>query len=167
MKHLLLVLAEKVSYMTLFFLCIYTNTNIFICAGDLKVCHSTEHHFISLKQGFSTYFCCNINEPTPWDRVLSEKLIVSARTEQKVQYYVHKRLPNLKLCVPFHNMLFLYSEMLAPYEIQARGPSLGGSPRLLIQYIHSYPHILRLSPPSRIRECTMPWQQRTHLTHTV
>jgi hypothetical protein len=58
-----------------------------------------------------------VSDITQWGRVLLEKLIVSARQEHKVQYYVHKKLPSLKPCVTLHNMLFLYTEMLAPTEI--------------------------------------------------
>jgi hypothetical protein len=58
-----------------------------------------------------------VSDITQWGRVLLEKLVVSARQEHKVQYNVHKRLPSLKLCVTFHIMPFLYSEMLAPTEI--------------------------------------------------
>ena len=39
----------------------------------------------------------------------------------------------------FRNRIRLYSELLAPPNPQAGGSHLVGCPRLLIQYIHSYP----------------------------
>jgi hypothetical protein len=40
--------------------------NILTCAGDLEAYHSIGHHFNSLKQKFSKYFCHNISELTQW-----------------------------------------------------------------------------------------------------
>jgi len=55
--------------------------------------------------------------------------------------------PAQRLCVTFRNKLLLRQGIGSPNP-QAGGPPLIGCPRLLSQYICSYPHIWRPSPPA-------------------
>jgi hypothetical protein len=64
-----------------------------------------------------------------------------------------------------NNKKFLWWGVVGPMpNHQARGPPLVGCPRLLIQYIRSYPPYLEDFPPSATWGCAMPWWQGTHLT---
>jgi hypothetical protein len=54
-----------------------------------------------------------------------------------------EKAKGLRPCVTFHKKVLSYGEFLAPRATtQGRGPPIVGCPRLLTQYIRSYPPYL-------------------------
>jgi hypothetical protein len=83
---------------------------------------------------------------TPWSKVLLEKLTVNFAASQEIYriYETRKFLTVPTSACPLLwvilNMYFLRRGVVSTSpKPQARGPPLVGCPRLLIQFIHSYP----------------------------
>jgi hypothetical protein len=69
-----------------------------------------------------------------------------------------KESAELRGLVTFRNNYFLLRRVVSPTpNHQAGGPTRVGCPRLLIQYIRSYPPYLEAPPPSATRGRAMPW----------
>ena len=64
-----------------------------------------------------------------------------------------------RLLAMFRNMINFYGGVSTSPKPQAGGPPHVGCPRLLIQYIHSYPAYLEAVPPSAIWGRAMTWWQ--------
>ena len=95
-------------------------------------------------------------------RILWNRKFITACTRARPLLRSYQRINLIpRLFWIFRNVLsfLLWGVFSISPNPQSWGPPLGGCPRLLIRYIHSYPPYLQAVPPSAAWGRAMPWWQ--------